>query len=106
MFHAITGCDQTSFIAGRGKLAAWVVWRHFPDVIKITFVALHISCHSDIEEHMDVIEKIAVKVYDRTGGSKTVNQAQKELFVKKSRAMDAIPPAKAALKEYLDRTVF
>ena len=32
VFHAITGCDAVSFIAGRGKLKAWEKWMAFPPV--------------------------------------------------------------------------
>lgn len=27
LFHAITGCDQVSFFAGRGKKMAWNTWK-------------------------------------------------------------------------------
>ena len=29
MFHAFTGCDQTSFFTGKGKKTAWSTWELF-----------------------------------------------------------------------------
>ena len=31
VFHALTGCDTTSFFAGHGKKTAWTTWNKFPD---------------------------------------------------------------------------
>ena len=31
-FHSITGCDQTSGFANRGKKTAWAVWEVYEEV--------------------------------------------------------------------------
>ena len=33
IFHAFTGCDVTSFFAGKGKRSAWETWRVCPAII-------------------------------------------------------------------------
>ena len=34
MFHSVTGCDQISFFAGRGKKNAWNAWTKYQELTK------------------------------------------------------------------------
>ena len=46
-----------------------------------------------------------VLLYDRTSEKTVVNDARKQMFVKKGRQFDTIPPTKAALLEHSKRAV-
>ncbi|KAG0720995.1 hypothetical protein GWK47_047344 [Chionoecetes opilio] len=50
-----------------------------------------------IDEWMQPLERFAVLLYDRTSTEEGVNQARKQLFSKKGRAIDGLPPTQAAL---------
>ena len=49
--------------------------------------------------------KVVVLLYDRTSSLLKVNEARQELFCKKSREFDSIPPTKAALEQHIRRPV-
>lgn len=52
------------------------------------------SMPTDVDEMcMAVIERFVVLLYDRTSNLLDVNQARKELFSKKSRSIESIPPS-------------
>ena len=105
MFHAITGCDTVSFFGGRGKKTAWEVWKVFPELTPV-LRALAASTEDISEEHMAVIERFAILLYDRTSSLRNINEARQELFSKKSRSLDNIPPTRAALVNHAKRAVF
>ena len=44
-----------------------------------------------------------VLLYDRTSIQGSVNEARKELFTRKGRAIDAIPPTQVALMQHIKR---
>ena len=45
-------------------------------------------------------------LYDRTTTHTSVNQARKELFAQKGRAIDLIPPTQAALIQHVKRATY
>ena len=65
IFHALTGCDTTSFFAGYGKRPAWEVWENFPNVTS-TFLELAGTPSSISEENLCTIERFIILIYDRT----------------------------------------
>ena len=65
IFHALTGCDTTSFFAGYGKRPAWAVWENFPNVTS-TFLELAGTPSSISEENLCTIERFIILIYDRT----------------------------------------
>ncbi|KAG0720473.1 hypothetical protein GWK47_048455 [Chionoecetes opilio] len=59
---------------------------------------------SDVsEESMSLLERFVVLMYDRTSGPMEVNDARKQLFAHKSRALENIPPTQAALQQHIKR---
>ena len=52
------------------------------------------------------LERFVVLMYDRTSSKTSVNDARKQLFAQKGRALDAIPPTGAALVEHVKRTAY
>ena len=105
MFHAFTGSDTVSFFRNRGKRSAWDVWSVFPELTQI-LCTLKASPEIITEESLAVWERFVVLLYDRTSSLLKVNEARQELFCKKSREFDSIPPTKAALEQHIRRAVF
>ena len=104
MLHAITGCDTVSFFSGKGKRSAWDTWSVFP---QITVLAELSSIPESISEgNMLLIERFVALLYCRTSTAMTVNEARQELFSKKSRTFDNIPPTQAALFQHTKRAAY
>ena len=104
MFHALTGSDTVSFSRNRGKKSAWDVWNVFPELTPV-LCALKASPEIITEESLAVLERFVVLLYDRTSSLLKVKEARQELFCKKSREFDSIPPTKAALEQHIRRAV-
>ena len=106
MFHAFTGCDTVSSFGGRGKKTAWDTWKAFDNVTR-AFCALATTPSADaIDDWMEPLERFVVLMYDRTSSQESVNQARKELFTKKGRAIDGLPPMQAALIQHTKRAAY
>ena len=106
MFHAKRRCDTLSFFGGQGKKTAWEVWKVFPKLTPLLRV-LAASPKDISEEHKAVIERLVILLYDRTRSLTSVSEArQEELFSKRSRTLDSIPPNRAALVNLAKRAVF
>lgn len=106
LFHALTGCDTVSFFSGRGKKTAWDIWNVFPELTN-TLDNLNKSSVTveDVKSVMGVIERFIVLLYDRTSVLTDVDQARQQLFTKKCRKIESIPPTKAALEQHILRAV-
>ena len=88
VFHALTGCDTVS--AFKGKQA----WQAFEEVTD-TFVNLSLHPFETLKahsSHFKAIERLIVVLYDRTSPLSSVNDAREELFCKRSRSIERIPP--------------
>lgn len=104
MFHALTGCDTVSFFRGRGKKTAWDVWNVFPELTPVLKVLKELP-EVITDESMAVLERFVVLLYDRTSNLVFVNEARQELFSKRSRDLDSIPPTRASLEQHARRAV-
>ena len=103
-FHAFTGCDTVSCFYGKGKKTAMDTWKCFP-AVTTTFLSLG-STPSEVNDTcMATLERFMVLLYDRTSAKTAVDDARKQLFVKKGRQFDNIPPTRAALLEHSKRAV-
>ena len=105
MFHAYTGCDTVSSFATKGKKIAWDTWKSYVEVTR-TFLALSAGPDEVPNEDVAVLERFTILLYDRTSDLVCIDEARKHLFTKKGRAMDAIPPTRAALVQHIQRTVY
>ena len=104
MFHALTGSDTVSFFRNHGKKSAWDVWNVFPELTPV-LCTLKASPEIIAEESLAVLERFVVLLYDRTSSLLKVNEARQELFCKKSKEFDSIPPTKAVLEQHIRRAV-
>lgn len=82
-----------------GKKTAWDAWNIFPELTSplesINTLAVTLE---DVKTLMAVMERFVVLLYDCTSVLTEVDKARQELFMKKLRTIDAIPPSKAALE--------
>ena len=102
IFHALIGCDSVSSFVGRRKKTAWKIWKVFPWVTDAFEELLRMP--SDVsEESMSLLERFVVLMYDRASDIREVNDARKQLFAHKPRALDNIPPTQAALQQHIKR---
>ena len=100
IFHAFTGCDTVSAFGGRGEKTAWDTWNVYPEVTE-AFEELT-KMHGNLTDKAQ-IERFVILMYDRTSDVLEINKARKELFTKKSRSLENLPPTQAALKEHRKR---
>ena len=106
-FHALTGCDQTSTFANRGKKTAWDVWSTLSELTPVLVDLGNRPTLPMVNDSMATIERYVILMYDRTSSSTSVNEARKVLFTRKGRSIDNIPPsADAALIQHTKRVAY
>ena len=77
---------------------AWETWKVFPEVSD-AFLEMTNNLGGEISDACMIrLERFVVLMYDRTSDCLEVNEARKQLFIQKSRPLEAIPPTKAAYK--------
>ena len=103
-FHAFTGCGTVSCFYGKGKKTAMDTCNSFPEVTT-AFLSLGNTPPVVDDTNMSTLERFVVLLQDRTSAQNAVNDARKQLFEKKGRQFDAIPPTRAALLEHSKRAV-
>eukprot|EP00794_Sanderia_malayensis_P013365 gene13365-14740_t len=102
MFHAFTGCDMVSFFAERGIRSAMKTWEMTPNVTQ-TFLSVEENPSIINDEDMVIIEQFVVYLDHSTSESSSVNRVQLELFAKKNRTIENIPPTHASLLHHIHR---
>ena len=104
--HAFTGCDTVSSIAGSSKKTAWETWE-VCDEVTATFCVLGATpTPSIVDDSLDTMERFVVLLYDRTSNHEHVNDARKQLYTQKCRAIDALPPTQEAIRQHMRRTAY
>ena len=104
-FHAFSGCDMVSAFHGKSKKSAWKTWEVCDEVSKIfSKLSKHPSAVEDND--LKALEKFVVPMYDRSSEVTTVNEARLDLFARKQRQYDQIPPTQVALKEHAKRAAY
>lgn len=77
----------------------------YPEATDV-FTQLSLPVQEVTEDQFSILQNFVVLMYDRTSGEKTVNAARKELFVKKRRSMERIPPTEDALFQHTKRASY
>ena len=93
--HSITGCDQTSAFANRGKKTAWAVWEVYGEVTP----ALHDPSSSPSKKVVGGVG--LMPQIERFIECSTVNGVRKDLFTRKGRSLESIPTTSASLLQYM-----
>ena len=94
-FHAFTGCDIVTAFRGKGNRSAWRTWDVCPGASDV-FTKLSSYPTQVEEEDTGRLEKFVVTMYDRSSSTDAVDDARLELFARKQRSYEAIPPTRAA----------
>ena len=80
----------------KAKKSVWKT-RNVCDEVSSTFAKLS-QCLSAVEDiDLQGLKKFVVLMYDRSSDVTTVNEARVDLFARKQRPYDSIPPTQAAL---------
>lgn len=95
LFHAFSGCDTTSQFNGKGKISAWQAWSHCEEVV--TSSLEYLSSHpfekiSTSSMQFKSLERLTIALYDKSSSLLSVNELRMELFCKKNRQIDHLPP--------------
>lgn len=104
-FHAFTGCDTVSCFYGKSKNTALDTWNSYPEVTPV-LISLSNSPSEIPEEWITTLERFVVLLYDRTSTSSSVNNLRKQLFTRKGRKFDGLPPTRDALLQHVKRTAY
>lgn len=94
-FHALTGCDTTSFICNHSKKSAWKVFRQYHELLS------SIGEGELTDEKMKKVEKFVCKLY-KLDQIVSVDEARVALFSKKAKP-EALPPTEDALSLHKKR---
>ncbi len=104
-FHSLAGCDTVSFF-GKSKKTAWNTWKSYDSVIPAFCALANTPSVKYIEQWLPLLERFVVLLYDCTSSLEHVNDSRKELFTKKGRAIDRLPPTQAALIQHIKRAAY
>ena len=106
MFHAFTGCDTVSCFSGRGKRTAWDTWNMYPEITGQFASLMKKPQLGDVDAAMDTIERFVLLLYDKTNTGSEVNMVRFELFARKGRDVNNIPPTKGVLLQHARRAAY
>lgn len=107
-FHAFTGCDTTSSFFGKSKKSAWATWISYPEATEaFLYLAAHPYEPTDCaSQHFLTLERFTVVLYHKESTLLSVNEARRQLFCKKNKAMENLPPTQDALLQHAKRAIF
>ncbi len=93
-YHTFTGCDTTSQFFGKGKKSSWEAWKSYSQVTEafqfvMTFPFQPLQSTSPIFE---LLERFTCVLYDKTTSISQVNELRQELFSKRAKLIENIPP--------------
>ena len=85
---------STSSFFGKTKKSIWAAWNCFPQVSNaFLLIANNPFYQVDLKSpYFQLLEHFTVIVYDKTSALKSVNEARKELFCKRNKSLEKLPP--------------
>ena len=104
-FNAFTGCDVVSAFRGKAKKTAWQTWDVCPEVSNAFAKLSQYPPVIEVEDQA-LLEKFVIAMYDRSSTTEAVDEARLDLFARKQRSYDAIPPTQAALIQHTRRATY
>ena len=102
--HAMTGCDQVSFLSQVTKLSACKVWELYDDVTSVFIKLRNQSSLSEVKDAMPTLERFTVLLYSRSSNALIANECRLELF-SQGKAINNIPPTGAVLWKRAPRSI-
>ena len=104
-FHAFTGCDTVSSFRNKGKKTAWQTWDICPEASPV-FSKLSQYPLTVEDGDLEMLEKCVILMYDRSSTAATVGEARLDMFDRKQRPYESIPPTRAALLQHTRRAAY
>lgn len=103
-FHSLTGCDTTSQFRGKGKKSAWDAWSSYQEATAAFRSVIEQPFQLLTREsiHFKILEWYTSVLYDRSTTSHSVNELRQELFAKKSKSIENIPPTQVCSLTIID----
>lgn len=98
-FHAFSGCDTTSCFFRKGKKSAWKAWKCYPEATE-AFLSIAEKPFDELNAEtfqFRHLERLTVVMYDSTSTLSSVNEARRELFSKKGKSLENIPPTQVSI---------
>lgn len=97
-FHAFTGCDTTSQFLGKGKKSSWGAWKAYPSATAaFQFVLSNPFKKVDKDSTLfELIERFTCVLYDKTTSITRINDLRQDMFSKRAKLMDSIPPTQVS----------
>ncbi len=93
-YHSFTGCDTTLQFFGKAKKSTWEAWKSYSSITHV-FQAVRINPFKKLmatsPEFVD-LERFTCVIYDKTTSISQVNDLRQELFSRKPRLIETIPP--------------
>ena len=87
------------------KKTAFDRWSVYPDVTS-AFLSISSLPQELKDEDVKKFERYTILLYDRTSSRSNINEIRKDLYTKKLRDIEHIPPTKAALIEHIKRCAY
>ena len=82
-------------------ILAWQAWQTFEVTDTFVYLSSHPFEDLNVESsRFTAIERFIVVLYDRTSPLSLVNDVREELFCKRNRSMDRLPPTQDALLQH------
>src|SRR6218665_53616 len=105
VFHCLTGCDTTSSFCGKGKTSAWEAWTSYP-VVTEAFLNLYDGGDCSADATISVLERFVIIMYDRTSECVSLDNARLQMFTKKSKPLESLPPTFDSFLQHVKRTIY
>ena len=74
--HAMTGCDQVSFLSQVTKLSACKFWELYDDVTSVFIKLRNQSSLSEVKDAMPTLERFTVLLYSRSSNALITNECR------------------------------
>ena len=105
--HALSGCDTTSAVAGKGKLSFYNTWSQLPEITP-TFAKLGNVTDVNLvtDDDFTQIERFFIILYSPTLNTENINTARQILFTQGSRSLENIPPTFNCLQKHILRSCY
>lgn len=105
--HALSGCDTTSAVAGKGKLSFYNTWSQLPEITP-TFAKLGNVTDVNLvtDDDFTQIERFFIILYSPTLNTENINTARRILFTQGSRSLENIPPTFNCLQKHILRSCY
>lgn len=99
-FHAFTGCDTTSSFFGKTKKSAWNTWNVYQDVNTAFLYMADNPCNGVnlTSPFFLLLERFTVLLYDKSSVLESVNEARLDLFCKKNKSLESLPPTQVRVQ--------